>query len=78
MHMSELQNKEMIDIATGKRIGGIVDIVVDSKGTITKLLLDKRFGKRIINNPKEDIEVTWNQIIKIGDDIILVDLKNKN
>ena len=78
MHMSELQTKEMIDIATGKKIGGIVDVVVDSKGQINKLLLDRRFGKRIINNNKDDIEVTWSQIIKIGDDIILVDLKNKN
>ena len=76
--MSELQTKEMIDIATGKKIGGIVDVVVDSKGQINKLLLDRRFGKRIINNNKDDIEVTWSHIIKIGDDIILVDLKNKN
>ena len=76
--MSELQTKEMIDIATGKKIGGIVDVVVDSKGQINKLLLDRRFGKRIINNNKDDIEVTWNQIIKIGDDIILVALKNQN
>ena len=76
--MSELQAKEMIDIATGRRIGGIVDVLVDSKGVINKLILDKRIGRKIINTNKEDVEVTWNQIVKIGDDIILVDLKKQN
>ena len=74
MHMSELQTKEIIDVATGRRIGSIIDIIVDSKGTITKLILDKRLGKKFMNNNKEDIELAWNQITKIGDDIILVDL----
>jgi len=76
MHMSDLQAKEIIDVSTGRRIGIITDIIVDSKGNITKLILDKKIGKKILSNPKEDIELTWNQIVKIGDDIILVDTRN--
>jgi len=78
MHMSDLQTKEIIDIYTGRRIGIITDIIVDTKGNITKLILDKKIGKRILSPSKEDLELTWNQIIKIGDDIILVDSRNNN
>lgn len=76
MHMSDLQTKEIIDVSTGRRVGIITDIIVDSKGNITKLILDKKIGKKLLSNPKEDIELTWNQIVKIGDDIILVDTRN--
>lgn len=76
--MSELQTKEIIDISSGKRVGSISDLIVDSKGNITKLLLDKRIGKRLLVNYKEDTELSWSQIIKIGDDIILVDTRKNN
>lgn len=78
MHMSELQTKEIIDISSGKRVGSISDLIVDSKGNITKLLLDKKIGKRLLANYKEDTELSWSQIIKIGDDIILVDTRKNN
>ena len=76
--MSELQTKEIIDISSGKRVGSISDLIVDSKGNITKLLLDKRIGKKLLVNYKEDTELSWSQIIKIGDDIILVDTRKNN
>ncbi len=76
--MSELQTKEIIDISSGKRVGSISDLIVDSKGNITKLLLDKKIGKRLLANYKEDTELSWSQIIKIGDDIILVDTRKNS
>lgn len=78
MHMSELQTKEIIDISSGKRVGSISDLIVDSKGNIIKLLLDRKVGKRLLTNYKEDTELSWSQIIKIGDDIILVDTRKNN
>lgn len=76
--MSELQTKEIIDISSGKRVGSISDLIVDSKGNIIKLLLDRKVGKRLLTNYKEDTELSWSQIIKIGDDIILVDTRKNN
>ena len=73
MNLSDLQNKEVIDISTGRRIGSIIDVIVDSNGKISKLVLEERkAGKRFFLPNKEDVELDWNQIIKIGDDIILV------
>lgn len=75
MNLSDLQTKEVIDIATGRRIGTIIDVIVNTKGEIAKLILEERkSSRRFLSTNKEDINLNWNQIIKIGDDIILVDL----
>lgn len=79
MNLSELQNKEVIDIATGRRIGSIIDVIIDRKGNIIKLLLeDKKPSRKLFSTNKEDIYLLWSQIVKIGDDIILVDGDNNN
>ena len=74
MHLSELQLKEMINISDGKRIGTIVDVVVSTNGNIEKLLVEEKRGRKF---SKEEYEISWNQIIKVGDDIILIDTRNK-
>ena len=72
-----LQNKEVIDISTGKRIGTIIDVIISLNGTISKLILEERKGSRkFLANTKEDVDLDWRQIVKIGDDIILVN-RNK-
>ena len=73
MRLSELQLKEIEDIRDGRRIGMIVDVVVDDKGNIAKLIIEEKRGRRFA---KEEYEVQWNKIIKIGDDIILIDTRN--
>ena len=39
MNLSDLQTKEIIDIATGRRIGVIIDVIVSRSGNIVNLLL---------------------------------------
>ena len=74
MHLSELQLKEIINIYNGKRIGVIVDAIVEANGQIQKLVLEEKRGRKF---SKEEYEISWNQIVKIGDDIILIDTRNK-
>ena len=74
MRLSELQQKEIINIYNGKRIGIIVDVIVSTSGNIEKLILEEKKGRKFT---KEEYEVLWNQIVKIGDDIILIDTRNK-
>ena len=77
LNLSDLQEKEVIDISTGKRIGTIIDIIIDLTGSISKLVLaDKKNSRRLFSKNQDDIYLDWKQIIKIGDDIILVDSKN--
>lgn len=74
MRLSELQLKEIINIYNGKRIGVIVDVIVETNGQIKKLVLEEKRGRKF---SKEEYEISWNQIVKIGDDIILIDTRNK-
>jgi YlmC/YmxH family sporulation protein len=77
MNLSDLQEKEVIDISTGKRIGTIIDIVINITGNISKLILeDRKHNRKLFSKIQDDIYLDWKQIIKIGDDIILVDSKN--
>lgn len=70
MRLSDLQTKEIINMSTGKRLGLIIDVIIDSGGTIKSLILEEKRGKKFSN--REEYELDWKQISKIGDDIILV------
>ncbi|MBQ8219502.1 MAG: YlmC/YmxH family sporulation protein [Bacilli bacterium] len=74
MRLSDLQLKEIVNISNGKRIGTIVDVLVDENGYINSLVLEDRRGRKF---SREEYNILWNQIVKIGDDIILADTRNK-
>ena len=75
MQLSDLQTKEIIDISSGKRMGIIIDVIIDVNGKIKSLVLQENRLKKF--SVKEENEVTWEEIVKIGDDIILIDQRNK-
>lgn len=70
MRLSELQTKEIINMTTGKRLGLIIDVIVEPNGMIKSLILEEKKSRRI--TAREEYELDWKQITKIGDDIILV------
>ena len=73
LHLSELQQKEIINITSGKRLGMIIDVIVDTSGKIKSLVVEERRGRKFTG--REDYQINWDQIIKIGDDIILIDTR---
>lgn len=72
----ELRDKEVVNIFNGKKLGKIIDIIID--------FLDKKIkaivvpGDKKIFKKSEDIYISINQIYRIGDDIILVGLNLKD
>ena len=74
MRLSDLQMKEIVNIVDGKRIGVIIDAVVDEKGVITNLVLEEKRGSKF---SREEYNISWKQIVTIGDDLLLVDTRNK-
>ena len=70
MRLSDLQTKEIINMSTGKRLGLIIDVIIDNNGHIKSLILEDRKVKRFTG--REEYELDWKQIAKIGDDIILI------
>jgi crossover junction endodeoxyribonuclease RuvC len=78
MIKSQLRLKDVIDINKGKKVGYIEDVDIDlDSGNIKAIIIpstDNVFLR--LFSKKEDIVIKWNEINKIGEDVILVDLKN--
>ena len=73
MRLSEIQNKDVINLNTGMKIGNIIDIKLNSEsGKIESLILERKKFSSIFNS-NDEIEIYWTQINKIGEDVILVE-----
>lgn len=73
--ISDLRFREVINVLDGKKFGFIKDIDLDvEKGRITALVVPgpNRFIK--LFSRREDIVVPWDRIVKIGRDVILVEI----
>jgi len=70
----ELRCKEVINIIDGRRLGKIIDILFECKtGRICGFIVP---GDRSLNifRRSDDILVPWKNILRIGEDTILVEL----
>lgn len=73
MRLSEIQNKDVINLNSGMKVGNIIDIKINSEtGKIESLILEKKKFSSIFNS-NDEIEIYWTQIDKIGEDVILVE-----
>ncbi len=74
MRLSDLQNKDIISMSDGKKIGNIIDMRIDEKGTISSIIIEP--NKKIFRffSSKEEIEIRWTNITKIGEDVILANI----
>ena len=73
---SDFKYKEVINLSDGERLGFVYDMEIDiSTGLITKLIVPGK-TKPSIFSKAQGVKIPWENISKIGDDIILVNLKN--
>ena len=71
---SELRYKEVINIATGARLGYVTDAVFDSRdGRLLALVIPGRSRFFGLFGREEDTVLPWNAICRMGEDIILTD-----
>jgi len=71
MLLSDLQGKDIIDVATGQKIGLIIDVLVNKDGSIEELSVQRR---KFLFFSSSVTSVKWTQIDKIGKDVILVNI----
>lgn len=76
---SDLREKEVININDGTRLGLIEDVEVNlDKGRIEALIVPGNGGLfSLFSNKSSDYVISWKNIIRIGSDVILVDMDNK-
>lgn len=73
MFVSELQTKDIVSI-DGKKLGRIMDIEMDASGQINYFIVEPRKLFRIFSKSLE-VKVGIRDIRKIGEDVILVELR---
>lgn len=73
MTFTELRSKDLINSSDGKRLGKACDIVFDSvTGKIRGIVAP--YGKKSYFGKGQDIFIPFKCILKIGEDIVLVDV----
>jgi len=76
MKISDFQIKDVVNVSDGKRLGNIGDIEINlSTGKIEAVVITG--GGRVLGffGKDQDIVIPWKNIIKIGQDVILVRYK---
>ena len=73
MKMSELQDKDVINTKDGKNVGRIIDLIVTEEGQINYIIVEPKQLFRF-NVYNKETSFTFKQIVKIGKDVILVEL----
>ncbi len=75
---SDFKQKEVVNISDGRRLGFVCDVEIDlEEGKVEAIVLPgvgRLFG--LLGKESEFI-IPWDKIVKIGEDIILVDLDER-
>ncbi len=71
----ELRAKEVVNICDGKRLGNIIDLTFSSRtGEVSGIVVPYGKGLFSILKNNQDIFIPFSRIVKIGKDVILVEL----
>ncbi|WP_045515366.1 YlmC/YmxH family sporulation protein [Neobacillus niacini] len=74
--ISEFQIKDVVNVSDGKKLGNIGDIEINlSTGKIEAVIVTGNGKVLGFFGREEDIVIPWRNIIKIGQDVILVRFK---
>lgn len=79
MRISQFQMKDIINIYDGRKLGNITDFEINlPSGRIEAIIIQS--GNRVLGlfGKEEEITILWKQIVKIGEDVIIVKYKNEN
>lgn len=75
--ISEFQIKDVVDVSSGKKLGTIGDIDINvSSGKIQAIIIGGTGKMMGFFGKEEEMIVPWRNIVKIGEDVILVRLSS--
>ena len=69
-----LKTKEVINISDGARLGYVSDVEIDLQdGRLTAIIVPGAYRMMGFLGKEDDVIIKWENIKKIGDDIIIID-----
>lgn len=74
MRISDLQSKDVVNKNDGRNIGRIIDMDILENGTINYFVVEPKKIIKKLNIYNNETSIKISQIVKIGEDVILVDL----
>ena len=76
MRLSDLQNKDIVNTIDGRNVGNIIDVKIDQiSGSIVSLVVEPNKKMLSFMNRGVEEEISWKNIERIGEDVILVRLE---
>ena len=73
IRISEFQMKDVVNVANGKKLGNVGDIDINVQtGKINAVIIGGTGKVLGFFGRDEDIVIPWKNILKIGEDVILV------
>ncbi|WP_017727220.1 YlmC/YmxH family sporulation protein [Halalkalibacterium ligniniphilum] len=75
MKISDLQAKDIVNMENGKRLGTITDLDIQlTTGKIGALVIGGTGRVMGLFGKDEEVVIPWKNIVKIGSDVILVEV----
>jgi YlmC/YmxH family sporulation protein len=77
--IATLKNKDVINIRDGLRLGNVSDVVIDVKcGHVVSLIVPGQSCFFGLFGSDNEYVIGWSSVVKIGEDIILIDADLKD
>lgn len=75
MTFTELKQKDVVNIRDGRRMGKPIDLVLNETACVEALVVPVPGGiLHLLKQEKEGCQIPWNRVLRIGDDVILVEI----
>lgn len=80
MTFSELKQKDVVNVFDGRRLGKPVDLILNPAACVEAMVVPKGNGGIIglLKQDKEGCVIPWSQVLRIGDDVILVEIRESS
>lgn len=74
--IADLRRREVVNVADGNRLGSVEDVLVDTgSGRVAALVVPGPCRFLGLFFPGDDYIIRWDAVKRIGDDLILVDVR---
>lgn len=75
VRLSQLREREIVEVATGRRLGVVGDLEIDAEtGAVLALLVPGAPRLLGLFGAEEGCRIPWTDLVTIGEDVILVRL----
>lgn len=79
LRMSDLRERDIVEVASGRRLGAVGDMEIDpDTGTIAALIVPGSPRFLGLFGSEEACRIPWTDVVTIGEDVILVRVPSQN